>query len=91
MSSKKSEEIFQDIIEKSSENRLERDTDISQIIIPFSKMIGSYKLSDIYSGTEKMPFKERDPEYKTILRQEFANSFNVEFKVFRSVIKFPSF
>ncbi|UCD02214.1 MAG: hypothetical protein JSV23_04130 [Promethearchaeota archaeon] len=91
MSSRKPKEIFHEIIGKSSENSLERDIDISQIVIPFSKMFGSYKISDIYSGKEKIPFKERDPEYKTILRQEFANSFNVEFKVFRSVVKFPSF
>jgi len=91
MSSRKSKEVFQEILEKSSKKSLERDIDISQIVIPFSKMFGSYKLSDIYSGTEKIPFKERDPEYKTILRQEFANRFNFEFKVFRPVVKFPSF
>ena len=65
--------------------------DISTIIIPFSKVFKNKRQLDIYSGNEKIPFKERDPEYKIILRQEFANNFNFEFKVFRSVIKFPSF
>jgi len=46
---------------------------ISEIVIPFSKLFKNYKSPDIYSGVEKIPFKERDPEFKTILRQEFAN------------------
>lgn len=49
------------------------DFEISQVVIPFSKICKSYKPIDIYSGNEKIPFKERDPEYKMILRQEFAN------------------
>jgi hypothetical protein len=44
---------------------------ISDLVIPFSRLFKSYKPSDIYSGTEKIAFKERDPEYKMILRQEF--------------------
>jgi len=64
---------------------------ISEIIIPFSVLFRKCESSDIHSGKEKIPFKERDPEYKMILRQEFANTLNVEFKIFKSVIKFPSF
>ena len=45
--------------------------DISEIIIPFSRIFNKYKSIDIYSGMEKIPFKERDSEYRTILRQEF--------------------
>jgi hypothetical protein len=45
---------------------------ISSAIIPYSKMIKSPYASDIYSGEEKIPFHERNPEYITILRQEFA-------------------
>ena len=51
----------------------EREHDFSRAIIPFSKIFKSYKPSDIYSGREKIPFSERDPEYKMILRQEFSN------------------
>jgi hypothetical protein len=29
---------------------------------------------DIYTGTEKIPFKEREPEFKMIFRQEFSES-----------------
>jgi len=44
---------------------------VSEIVIPFSRLFKNYRSSDIYSGREKIPFKERDPEYKMILRQEF--------------------
>ncbi|MFX1572627.1 MAG: hypothetical protein ACFFB0_07755 [Promethearchaeota archaeon] len=69
---------------------LERSINISQIAIPFSKMSKSYKPIDIYSGSEKIPFKERDPKYKMILKQEFTNTLKDEFKVYKSVIKFPT-
>ena len=65
--------------------------DISKIVVPFSRLFQNDKPTDIYSGTEKIPFKARNPDYKMILRQEFANKIKVEFKVFKSVIKFPSF
>lgn len=45
---------------------------ISSAIIPYSKMIQSSRRSDIYSGEEKIPFHKRNPEYVSILRQEFA-------------------
>lgn len=44
---------------------------ISEIVIPFSRLFRKYESTDIYSGAEKIPFKERNPEYKMILRQEF--------------------
>ncbi|MFX1314176.1 MAG: hypothetical protein ACFFHD_16435 [Promethearchaeota archaeon] len=69
---------------------LGRNIDISQIVIPFPKMFKSYKPIDIYTGSEKIPFKERDPDYKMILRQEFTNTLKDEFKVYQSVIKFPT-
>ena len=49
------------------------NTDISQLVFPFSKICDSYKRADIYSGSERIPFKERDHEFKMILRQEFSN------------------
>ncbi len=72
MNSGKLEQVFIDIMEKSYEDLSERDLDLSRIIIPFSKMFKSYKPRDIYSGNEKIPFKERDYKYKMILRQEFS-------------------
>ena len=59
------------------QNRAEEIADlqlnISEIVIPFSKLIGNHIPLDVYSGSEKIPFKERDPEYKMILRQEFSS------------------
>ena len=77
--------------EKYLQNILEQETDISELIIPFSKLKSNYKSPDIYSGREKIPFIERDPDYKSILKYEFANNLNVEFKIYKPVIKFPSF
>ena len=73
MSSGKSEKVLQEFLESSYKNISKSETDISQIVIPFSKMFKTYKPADIYSGVEKIPFKERDSEYKSILKQEFAN------------------
>ncbi|MFX1477568.1 MAG: hypothetical protein ACFFCI_05520 [Promethearchaeota archaeon] len=51
---------------------------VSSVIIPFSKLFKSFKPADIYSGDENIPFKERDPEYRMILRQEFGNMLKKE-------------
>ena len=40
---------------------------VSEVLIPFSKSDSE----DIYTGEEPIPFSERDPEYQTILIQEF--------------------
>ncbi len=44
---------------------------ISELVIPFSQLFKKYKSMEIYSGNERIPFRERDPEYKMILQQEF--------------------
>ena len=64
--------MFHKDLDSSWKSDLEGELDISLIIIPFSKICKSYRPSDIYSGTEKIPFKERDSEFKMILRQEFS-------------------
>ncbi len=46
---------------------------VSELVIPFSKVFKSYKQKDIYSGNEIIPFREREPEFKMILSQEFSN------------------
>ena len=91
MSTRKLEKLFHKIGEKSYQNIIEQDTDISNLVIPFSKLCRPFKSPDIYSGKEKIPFHERDPDYKTILKQEFDKDFMVEFKIYKPVIKFPSF
>ncbi|MHA2181228.1 MAG: hypothetical protein ACXAAH_07375 [Promethearchaeota archaeon] len=49
------------------------ETKISDLVIPFNKIFKKSNQIDIYSGTEKIPFRERDLEYKLILKQEFAS------------------
>ena len=70
---------------------INENSDISNIIIPFSKVFKNKTKLDIYSGKEKIPFVERDPDFKKILRQEFANNIYAEFKIYRPVVRFPSF
>jgi hypothetical protein len=64
---------------------------LKDVVIPFSKLFKINRKSDIYSGTEKIPFKERDPDYKRIFKQEFSKGFISEFKIYRPVVRFPSF
>ena len=47
---------------------------LSKILIPFSEVMGNDNVPDVYVGYEKIPFEKRDPLYKTIMRQEFANA-----------------
>ena len=72
MSSGKMERMVHEDLEKLLESDLDRDVDISQLVIPFSKMFKSYKPRDVYSGNENIPFKERETEFKMIFRQEFS-------------------
>lgn len=46
---------------------------ISKIIVPFSEVLKTSSIPDIYFGYEKIPFAKRDPFYKNIMRQEFAD------------------
>ena len=91
MNSRKISNRYQEISKKSKNINPENQFDLSKAIIPFSKIIGISKAKDIYSGNEKIPFNERDPEYKTIFKQEFANFLHNEFKIYSPVVNFPSF
>lgn len=51
----------------------------SKIIIPFSEFGKNKKCLDIYDGSEKISFNERDPEYKIIFKNEFADNDLIEF------------
>lgn len=46
---------------------------LTNILVPFSDVLKSPSMPDIYSGYEKIPFENRDPLYKSIMRQEFGN------------------
>lgn len=47
---------------------------ISEIIIPFGEVLKASNVPDIYSGYEKIPFEKRNPIYRSILREEFADA-----------------
>ena len=47
---------------------------LSELIIPFSEVLKTSNTLDIYCGYEKIPFEKRDPLYKSIMRQEFADA-----------------
>jgi len=65
-------------IEKDQTNLIGRDfngrvrVNFKQIIIEFSSFGKSEKIDYIYSGNEKIPFREKHPIYKIIFRNEFA-------------------
>ncbi len=50
------------------------DEMLSKIVIPFSEVLGTSNVPDVYMGYEKISFERRDPLYKTIMRQEFAEA-----------------
>jgi len=47
---------------------------LSKIVVPFSKFEKAPSPPYLYSGGEKTPFEERDPLYKSVMRQEFADA-----------------
>ena len=73
MSSEDLREIYHENTEDIDENIKVLNVDYSKIVIPFSKVLKSYKPRDIYSGNEKIPFKEREQEFRMILKHEFSN------------------
>jgi len=50
------------------------DVVLSKIVIPFSEVLGTSNIPDVYIGHEKIPFEKREPLYQTIMRQEFAGA-----------------
>lgn len=47
---------------------------ISEAILPFSEVIRKIKSPDIYTGKEKIPFNERHPNFKSLMRIEFEDA-----------------
>jgi len=47
---------------------------LSKLIVPFSEVIGTSTVPDIYVGHEKIPFEKRYSLYRTIMKQEFADA-----------------
>ena len=63
-------------------------TVLSKIVIPFSEVVGVSSAPDLYSGDERIPFEQRDPVYKSMMKQEFYDamrSFKIQRKALDSI------
>jgi len=63
------------------------ETVLSEIIIPFSEVMGTSSSPYVYFGHEEIPFEKRDPTYKTLMKQEFYDamrSFRIQRKALHS-------
>ena len=48
--------------------------ELQKSIIPFSSIFKTKRINDIYTGNEKIPFKDRHPTYKALLKLEFEEA-----------------
>ena len=63
-------------------------TVLSKMLIPFSDVLGVSSTADVYSEYERIPFEQRDPIYKSIMKQEFYDamrSFKIQHKALDSI------
>ncbi|MFW9872580.1 MAG: hypothetical protein ACFFG0_05705 [Candidatus Thorarchaeota archaeon] len=69
-----SKTVNKNIVEIEDEDDLkEIFPDISKLIIPFSVVFNISHEPDIYTGTELIPFEQKDSEFKEILICEFLS------------------
>ena len=64
------------------------ETVLTKIVIAFSEVLGLSSTPDVYLGHEKIPFEQRDPAYKSIMKQEFYNamrSFKIQHEALDSI------
>ena len=64
-------------------------TVLSKMVIPFSEALGVSSTPDVYSGDERIPFEQRDPVYKSMMKQEFYDvilSFKIQHKALHSMV-----
>ncbi len=62
-----------------------KEINLAKIVIPFSEFGETKSTPDLYEGTEKTPFSDRDPQYKRILKDEFAQG--ELFEIYQHLIK----
>ena len=64
-----------DSIEENQPVLIEMDQKLimEQIIIPFSEVSSQIREKYIYTGEEKIPFKERHPVFRSLMLNEFGN------------------
>lgn len=61
--------------EKNEDLNLKRFNDDQQkFLIPFSSIFKTKRINDIYTGNEKIPFKDRHPVYRALLKLEFEEA-----------------
>ena len=61
--------------EKEIEIKIEIELEyiLSQMIIPFTNFLDNKHEPDIYSGQETIPFEQRHPIFKALMRTEFED------------------
>jgi hypothetical protein len=74
MSYGKIEKFYNDVLKSRYNNSVDHYFSLSNCVIPFSSLSKNKKTSWIYFGNEKISFKERHPEFRMILRNEFSNA-----------------
>ncbi len=47
---------------------------LSQIVQPYSSFFVTKQKEDIYSGEEKMPFNQRHPTFRALMKLEFKDA-----------------
>ena len=71
MSSKTSDKKYQKIVEP--EITIEKPSNLKKAVFSFSQVFSSSNITYIYTGEEKIPFKERHPVYQALLKSEFRD------------------
>ena len=54
-------------------NRTDQKSILEQIFIPFSDILRQIREEYIYTGEEKIPFKERHPVFRDLMLGEFGD------------------
>lgn len=61
-------------LSENSDRILIESKNFIRLIVPFSRLMKNRNSVDIYTGEESIPFENRDPLFKSILRKEFSNA-----------------
>jgi len=67
-------EKSRNLSENSDRIFIESKNTFIRLFVPFSRLMKNRNPVDIYSGEESIPFENRDPLFKSILRKEFSNA-----------------
>ena len=64
-----------ELIEKNDQGmiRIDLKSIMNQIITPFSNISSQYTEEFIYTGEEKIPFKEKHPVFQVLMLGEFGD------------------